>query len=71
MRLGFQHTFAGLPSRFYAQVAPTPVRDPRLVVFNKTLAAELGLDAALSEPEAAGLFSGNLLPEDANPISMA
>jgi serine/tyrosine/threonine adenylyltransferase len=71
MRLGFQHTYAALPSRFYAQVTPTAVRDPQLVVFNTTLAAELGLNTGLIEPRAAALFSGNELPEDANPISMA
>jgi serine/tyrosine/threonine adenylyltransferase len=71
MRLGFQHTYAALPSRFYAHVTPTAVRDPQLVVFNTPLAAELGLDTGLIEPRAAALFSGNQLPEDANPISMA
>ena len=71
MRLGFQHTYAALPGRFYAQVPPSPVRDPQLVVLNTPLAAELGLDPHLIEPQAAGLFSGNQLPEDANPISMA
>ncbi|HXR90583.1 MAG TPA: YdiU family protein [Steroidobacteraceae bacterium] len=71
MRLGFQHTYAALPGRFYAQVPPTPVRDPQLVVLNTPLAAELGLDPRLIEPQAASLFSGNQLPEDANPISMA
>jgi len=69
MRLGFQHTYAALPSRFYAPVTPTPVRDPQLVVFNTPLAAELGL--AAGPAEAAALFSGNQLPEDAKPISMA
>ncbi len=71
MRLGFQHTYGALPSRFYAPVAPTPVPDPRLVVFNTALAADLGLDARAIEPAAAAIFSGNQLPEDAHPISMA
>lgn len=70
MRLGFQHTYAALSSRFYTPVTPTPVRDPQLVVFNRPLAAELGLDTGVIEPQAA-LFSGNQLPEDANPIAMA
>src|SRR5579872_5820660 len=70
MRLGFQHTYGALPSRFYAPVAPTPVPDPRLVVFNTALAADLGLDARAIEPAAAAIFSGNQLPEDAHPISM-
>jgi uncharacterized protein YdiU (UPF0061 family) len=71
MRLGFEHTYFGLPSRFYAPVNPTPVPDPQLVVFNGPLAADLGLDPKTLEREAAALFSGNRLPEDANPIAMA
>ena len=71
MRLGLQHSYAGLPVRFYARIAPTHVSDPKLVVFNTSLARELGLDPDVLEPEAAILFSGNRLPEDAEPIAMA
>ena len=71
MRLGFQHSYAALPSRFYAHVAPTAVPDPKLVVFNASLARDLGLDPGALEPEAAAMFSGNRLPEDADPIAMA
>lgn len=71
MRLGFEHTYSALPARFYARVAPTPVASPALVVFNGPLAEELGLDPGVVEPRAAALFSGNELPEDADPIAMA
>ena len=71
MRLGLQHSYAALPSRFYARVAPTAVPDPKLVVFNTGLARDLGLDPEALEPEAAVMFSGNRLPEDADPIAMA
>ena len=71
MRLGFQHSYAALPPRFYARVAPTGVPDPKLVVFNSGLARDLGLDPGQLEPEAAAMFSGNRLPEDADPIAMA
>ena len=71
MRLGLQHSYAALPERFFARVAPTPVPDPRLVVLNTTLAQELGLDPDTLETEAAALLSGNLLPEDSDPIAMA
>jgi protein adenylyltransferase len=70
MRFGFQHTYSALPSRFFAPVHPTPVADPRLVVFNIPLAQELGLDPEAIKPNAAALFSGNEVPEDANPIAM-
>jgi uncharacterized protein YdiU (UPF0061 family) len=71
MRLDLQNTYSSLPPRFYARVAPTTVRDPRLVVFNSRLAEDLGFDAATLEREAALLFSGNRPPEDADPIAMA
>ncbi len=71
MHLGFQNTYAELPPRFYARVAPAPVKDPRLVVFNSRLAEELGLDPLALEREAATWFSGNQVPPEANPIAMA
>ena len=71
MRLGFQHTYSALPSRFYAQVNPTAAPDPTLVIFNTGLAADLGLDPKILEPEAAAIFSGDRPPEDADPIAMA
>ena len=71
MRLGLQHSYAALPGRLYARVAPTPVPEPKVVVFNSGLARELGLGADALEPEAAALLSGNRLPEDADPIAMA
>ena len=71
MRLGLQHTYAALPDRFFARVAPTPVPDPKLVVLNGGLARALGLDPQSLEPEAAAMLSGNRIPEDAEPIAMA
>jgi uncharacterized protein YdiU (UPF0061 family) len=71
MRLGLEHTYSALPSRFYARVAPVPVRDPRLVAFNSRLAEDLGLDPIAVEREAAAWFSGNQTPDDAEPIALA
>jgi uncharacterized protein YdiU (UPF0061 family) len=71
MQLGLQNTYAALPSRFYARVAPMPVREPRLVVFNSRLAEELGFDPGVVEHEAARWFSGNQTPDDADPIALA
>jgi len=68
----FEHSYAGLPQAFHSRVNPTPVREPRLVIFNPTLAASLGLDPeTLQRDEAAALFAGNRLPEGANPIAQA
>jgi uncharacterized protein YdiU (UPF0061 family) len=70
MRLGLEHTYSALPSRFYERVSPTPVANPRLVVFNDRLARDLGLAPDTIRDEAAAVFSGNRLPEDAGPIAM-
>jgi len=66
------HTYVSLPPLFFSEVAPTPVREPKVVVFNRPLAGELGLDAdALDTPEGAAIFAGNVLPPGARPIAQA
>ncbi|HTM33336.1 MAG TPA: YdiU family protein [Vicinamibacterales bacterium] len=67
-----EHTYAELPRLFFTEVAPTPVREPRLVVFNRALAAALGLDAeALDSQAGASIFAGNTLPDGAKPLAQA
>ena len=67
-----EHTYAALPDLFFSAVAPTPVREPRLVIFNRPLATALGLDpAALDGPDGAAIFAGNALPPGAQPIAQA
>ena len=66
------HTYAELPQLFYADAVPTPVREPRLVAFNRPLAALLGLEPeAVDGPEGAAIFAGNVLPPGARPIAQA
>ena len=61
-----EHSYAQLPALFHVAVAPTPVRAPRLVVLNRSLAASLGLNAeALAGEDGAQIFSGNRLPPGA------
>jgi serine/tyrosine/threonine adenylyltransferase len=71
MRLGLTHSYAALPQRFYTELPPAPVSKPELLLFNAPLARELGLDADALEPQAATLFSGNAVPDDARPLAMA
>ncbi|MEP7246626.1 MAG: protein adenylyltransferase SelO [Gammaproteobacteria bacterium] len=71
MQIGFEHSYSALAPRFHAGVEPTPVSSPRLLVFNRPLAQELGLEPDLIEREAAALLSGNQLPEGAKPLAMA
>ncbi len=67
------NSYAALPERFYQRVRPTPVREPRLLLFNPGLADEIGLDPALAEqPErlAAHLGGNETLP-GSEPIATA
>ncbi len=68
----FSNSYAGLPERFFARLAPTPVPKPRLIKFNEELASELGLRAkGLEADELAAVFAGNVVPPGAEPIAMA
>jgi uncharacterized protein YdiU (UPF0061 family) len=68
----FDNSYARLPQRFYARLAPTPVRRPRLVKLNYPLAEELGLEAKrLDSDVGAAFLSGNQLPAGAAPLAMA
>jgi uncharacterized protein YdiU (UPF0061 family) len=68
----FDNTYARLPDRFYARVAPTKVRAPRVVKINGALAERLGVVAArLGSAEGAEMLAGNAVPSGAEPIALA
>ncbi len=68
----FSNSYARLPERFFARLAPTPAPKPRLIKFNESLASELVVDAQGLEPdELAEMFAGNITPPGAEPIAMA
>ncbi|HEY0682372.1 MAG TPA: YdiU family protein [Steroidobacter sp.] len=72
MRLGFEHTYAALPARFFAAIHPTKVAKAQMVVVNRGLWSEIGLNPKdLDDSQAAALLSGNELAEDSTPIAMA
>jgi serine/tyrosine/threonine adenylyltransferase len=71
-RIAFDNSYARLPERFFARMAPTPVAAPRLIRVNAPLAERLGLDPAwLSSPEGVAMLAGNALPPGAEPIAQA
>jgi uncharacterized protein YdiU (UPF0061 family) len=68
----FNNTYARLPDRFFARVAPTPVAAPRLIRLNRELAVLLGLDPDwLASPEGVEVLAGKRVPDEAEPIAMA
>ena len=65
-------SYARLPAHFFVRLAPVPVAEPRLIRVNRPLAAELGLDLGSLDCDAlAAIFSGNVIPEGAEPIALA
>lgn len=66
----FDNTYVNLPDGFHAPVAPSVGKAPRLLAFNDALAEELGI-AGLDEATAAAIFSGQVIPEGAEPVALA
>ncbi len=68
----FTLRYARLSARFFERFDPVPVAAPRLVAFNRPLAEELGFDLdAYDEALATEIFSGNRVPDGAEPLAMA
>jgi len=68
----FEHTYAGLPERFYSRIHPEPAPAPELIRLNEPLVAQFGLDIGwLRSPDGVAMLSGRYLPETAEPIAMA
>jgi uncharacterized protein YdiU (UPF0061 family) len=72
MTWAFENSYARLPERFYARLAPTPVAAPKLVKLNHALARQLGLDPdALASPEGVEVLAGNRMATGSEPIAQA
>ena len=71
VQFNFDNSYARLPDRFFTRTNPTPVRDPRLIRINESLAVQLGLDPESLIAEGAEIFSGNRIPDGAEPIAIA
>jgi uncharacterized protein YdiU (UPF0061 family) len=68
----FDNSYARLPDRFFARLAPTPVKAPELIRLNEALARDLGLDPAwLASADGVRMLGGNLVPDGAMPLAMA
>jgi len=68
----FDNSYARLPERFYAKLAPAKVAGPRLIRANAPLARELGVDPDwLASPDGVSALAGNSVPDGADPLAMA
>lgn len=72
LQIPFDNRYVTLGDAFYARSKPTPVSDPALIKFNDELAHSLGISVAdPGAAELAAMFSGNVVPEGAEPLAMA
>lgn len=65
MTWNLNNSYAALSPVFFKETKPTPVKTPKLVKFNESLAKELGLNLEV------GVFAGNELPDGALPIAQS
>jgi uncharacterized protein YdiU (UPF0061 family) len=67
------NTYASLSAELYERVAPTPVRAPRLLLWNEPLARELELDPVRlrGDDDKAQVFAGNTTLPGFDPIALA
>ena len=68
----FDNSYARLPDRFYARIAPAPVPAPRLIRLNEALARQLNLDPVrLAAAEGVAALAGSAVAPGSEPIAMA
>ena len=68
----FDNTYSRLPDPFREKINPVKVKNPKLVMLNKSLAEDLNLDfSSLDQAKLSALFSGNELPNDSRSIAQA
>src|SRR5881227_1478250 len=68
----FDNSFARELEGFFVPQQPAVVRAARLLFFNDSLVAELGLDLnSVDADERAAIFAGNRLPDGATPVAQA
>lgn len=70
--LKLENTYIELPTSFYTQVNPAQVPNPKLILFNTSLAEELGLNEEfLTSDEGIEFLIGNRILEGSTPIAQA
>ena len=70
--IAFDNSYARLPERFYARLAPSRVAAPKLIAVNEDLARHLRIDPVrLASAEGVAVLAGNTVPDGAEPLAMA
>jgi len=66
----FHNSYLSLPSDFFSEVNPSIIFQPELLIYNESLAAELGL-TEFEKDNLVSVLSGNNIPEGSTPIAQA
>ena len=70
--IAFDNSYARLPDRFFARVAPAEAPTPRLIRVNRGLAQELGIDPDwLASDAGLAMLAGRAIEPGSDPIAMA
>ncbi len=68
----FDNTYLNLSQNMFSKISPTPVKAPKIILFNHNLSKELDLDfSEINNKELALIFSGNQLPDGSQSIAQA
>lgn len=67
----FENSYSHLPQKLFTEQVPEPAKNPKLVILNKALAEELGLDVQYLESSGLSVLAGNSIPEGAFPLAQA
>jgi serine/tyrosine/threonine adenylyltransferase len=68
----FDNSYARLPKLFFSSQNTNPVRSPKLIILNDTLATSLGLNGeTLQSEDGIAVVAGNLIPNGASPLAQA
>lgn len=66
------NSYARLPKVFFSMIKPNPVRSPKLIKLNESLATALGLDIEyLQSKDSLDVFAGNQIPEGGISLAQA
>jgi len=72
VRFPFDNSYAKLPAGFFSSVEPARFEAVKLLLFNEALADQLGIERdGATEDALAEIFSGQRLPEGAQPLAQA
>lgn len=66
-----KNSYLELPNILYTKQLPTPVKAPKVIVFNDDLSISLGIDKTITHSNSASVLAGNTILEGSIPIAQS